>query len=66
MSVSIKVKMKDGTTKDFPHRGRSGGSWTKSIRYEGAFAIITDEWQNETAIPAEGISEIVKTQNGGY
>lgn len=56
--ASIYVKMKDGTTKVFPHEGRAGGSYTKSIRYEGAFVIIKDEWDNETAIPANDIAEV--------
>ncbi len=56
--ASIYVKMKNGTTKSFPHEGRAGGSWTKSIRYEGAFAIIKDEWDNETAIPVNDIEEV--------
>lgn len=56
--ANITIKMKDGTVKDFPHVGRAGGSYTKSIRYEGAFAIVTDEWYNETAIPVEDIAEV--------
>lgn len=56
--ASIYVKMKDGTTKSFPHKGRAGGSYTKSIRYEGGFAIIKDEWGCETAIPSADILEV--------
>lgn len=56
--ASIFIKMKDGTTKSFPHEGRAGGSYTKSIRYEGAFAIVKDEWDCETAIPVNDIEEI--------
>ena len=56
--ASIYVRMKDGTTRKFEHEGRSGGSYTKSIRYAGCFAIIKDEWGDETAIPAEDISEV--------
>ncbi len=56
--ASIYVKMKDGTTKEFLHEGRAGGSYTKSIRYDGAFAIIKDEYDCETAIPVNDISEI--------
>lgn len=56
--ASIYVKMKNGETKEFKHTGRAGGSYTKTIRYEGAFAIIRDEWDCETAIPAEDIAEI--------
>lgn len=55
---SIEIKMKDGTIKKFQHEGRSGGSYTKTIRYEGAFAIISDEYYNETAIPVIDIAEI--------
>lgn len=62
--ASIYIEMKDGTVKEFPHEGRAGGSYTKSIRYEGSFAIITDEWGNETAIPAEDIATVkVKRPN---
>jgi len=60
MAQSIVVYMKDGTKKDFPHVGRAGGSHTKEIRYDGGFAIITDEYYNETAIPAQDIDEIKK------
>lgn len=51
--------MRDGTVKDFPHKGRPGGSYTKSIKYEGAFAIIVDEWYRQTAIPSDLIDEIL-------
>lgn len=63
--ASIYIKMKDGTTKSFSHEGRAGGSYTKSIRYEGAFAIVKDEWDNETAIPANDIAEI-EVKKGRY
>ena len=56
--TSITIKMKNGEVKKFPHVRRAGGSYTKMIRYEGAFAIISDEYHNETAIPAADICEI--------
>lgn len=56
--ASITVIMKDGTKKEFPHQGRAGGSYTKTIKYEGGFAIIQDEWYNETAIPSSDIAEV--------
>lgn len=56
--ASIYIKMKDGTTKEFKHEGRAGGSYTKAIRYEGGMAIVIDEWDNETAIPIADIKEI--------
>ncbi len=59
--TSIKVEMKNGEVKEFPHTGRAGGSYTKEIRYEGGFAIIRDEWGNETAIPREDIKQVIKT-----
>lgn len=63
--ADITVKMKDGTVREFPHVGRAGGSYTKSIKYEGGFAIITDEWCKTTAIPAKDIAEVVKKENRG-
>lgn len=65
MSKNIKVFMKDGTEKEFKHVGRAGGSYTPSIRYEGVFAIIKDEWDNATVIPASDIKEISITELGG-
>jgi len=62
MATSIKVWMKNGEIKDFPHEGRAGGSYSKSIRYENGFVVIIDEWYNETALPSEDILEI-KTRN---
>lgn len=65
METNIKILLMNGTVKDFRHVGRSGGSYTKSIRYEGVFAIVTDEWGNSTAIPASEIEEIQVTNAGG-
>jgi len=56
--TSITIIMRDEATREFPHKGRSGGSWTKKIRYEGSFVIVVDEWEGETAIPADLIKEI--------
>jgi len=64
--ASIYVKMKDGTTREFKHEGRAGGSYTKSVRYEGAFAVIKDEWDNETAIPVSEITEVKVKQSRYY
>jgi len=64
--ASIKITMKDGTVKDFPHRGRAGGSYSKSVRYEGGFVIVTDEWYHETAYPACDVAEVVKSQEPYY
>lgn len=55
---SIKIKMKDGTVRDFPHVGRAGGSFTKTLKLENGFAVITDEWYKRTIIPASDILEI--------
>ncbi len=54
----ITIKMKDGSVRAFKHEGRPGGSYTKCLRYEGAFAIVKDEWGTEIAIPAADIAEI--------
>lgn len=54
----ITIYMKDDTVRKFPHEGRLGGSYTKRIRYVADFAIVTDEWGRETAIPSQDIKEI--------
>ena len=59
---SIIVKMKNGTEKRFDHKGRPGGSFSIRLKYEGAFAIIIDEYENQTVIPAQDILEI-KTES---
>lgn len=62
---SITVFFRDGSKEEFPHRGRSGGSYTKTIRYEGEFVIITDEYGNDTAFPACHIERVKTEQLGG-
>jgi len=56
--AEVFVKMKDGSKRDFLYQGRCGGSYTNSVKYEGAFAIIEDEWGTKTIIPAADIAEI--------
>ena len=63
--ASITIKMKNGEIKEFPHAGRAGGSYTKTIRYEGGFAIVTDEFDEEIAIPSADIAEIKVTPSYG-
>lgn len=58
--ANITIHMKDGTRREFKHEGRAGGSYTKSVRYEGAFVIIEDEWYRKTAIPAADIAQVVE------
>lgn len=60
---NITVKMKDGSVKKFPHVGRAGGSYSKSVEFEGAFVVITDEWGKRIAIPANDVSEVVEEPN---
>lgn len=55
---SITVIMKDGTKKEFPHEGRPGGSYTKRLRYEPGFVVVTDEYYKQTAIPTDLIQEV--------
>ena len=55
---NITVKMKNGTVREFKQQHRAGGSYTKTLTFEGVFAVITDEWYNRTAIPAADIEEI--------
>lgn len=61
--MNITVKMKDGTVREFKHEGRAGGSYTKTLRYEGAFVVIEDEWYCTTAIPAADVAEVITEPN---
>ena len=56
----IKIKFRDGTEREFKHEGRPGGSYTKSLSYEGAFVVVTDEYYKRTAFPAELIAEVIE------
>lgn len=58
--ANITVKMKDGSIREFKHEGRAGGSYTKTLKYKEAFAIIEDEWGKQIAIPAVDIAEIIQ------
>lgn len=57
---NVTVFLKNGEKREFIERGRLGGSYSNSVRYEGAFVIIQDEWGEETAIPADDVKEIKK------
>ena len=59
MARSITLIMKDGTRREFPHKGRLDGSYTKRIRYEPGFVVITDEYYNERAIPTSDVEEVI-------
>lgn len=56
--IKITFKFKSGEVRNFPHEGRSGGSYTKTLTYEGAFAVVTNEWGVRTAFPAADIAEV--------
>lgn len=58
--ASITVHLRDGSIEEFKHSGRTGGSYTKNVRYEGGFVIITDEYYNETAFPESLVSKVEK------
>ena len=63
--ANICIELNDGTVLNFKHEGRAGGSYTKTIRYDGAFAIVEDEWGKRTAIPAANIRMIEETPERG-
>ena len=50
--------MKDGTVKKFPHEGRAGGSYTKTLSVKAGFVVVEDEWQKKTYIPSEDIAKV--------
>lgn len=57
MSI-ITIKMKSGQTRVFRGQGRTGGSYANTVKFEGAFAVVIDEYCKRTAIPAADIEEI--------
>ena len=56
--ANIIVHLKDGKKHEFRHVGRGGGSYTKTVRYEGAFVIVSDEWDKEIAFPAADVRKV--------
>ena len=62
---SITIKFRDGTTREFPHEGRAGGSYTKRVTFEGVFVVITDEYGTRTALPAADIAEVIDRPERG-
>lgn len=58
---NIVVKMKDGSTKEFKHQGRAGGSYTKTLKIEGACAVIENEYYEKVYIPLDSVEEIRET-----
>ena len=56
--ANVTVHFRDGTKQEFKHSGRPGGSDTKSVKYEGNFVIVTDEYYNSTAIPMDLVKEV--------
>lgn len=57
---SIKVKMVDGSIREFRHEGRPGGSYTKRLSFEPGFVVITDEWYARTCIPERLVAEVTE------
>lgn len=47
-------------------KGEPGGSYTKSVRYEGQFVIVRDEWHKETAFPVSDVKEVESTPERGW
>jgi len=64
--ASVTVKMRDGSVREFKERGRPGGSYSMHLRYEIGFVVVTDEWNEETAIPTELVAEVVKERDRSW
>lgn len=62
----IIVHLTDGTTMEFPHRGRAGGSYTSTVKYSEGFAVITDGWGKKTTIPSERILRVEEEPTRGW
>lgn len=55
---NITIHFKDGTSREFVEKGRAGGSYTISVRYEGGFVIVQDEYYNTNSFPGEIVKEV--------
>lgn len=64
--VNITIRKKDGSEYRFYHEGRAGGSYTKSLKLENGFAIVTDEWDKQTIVPSADIAEITTEPHRHY
>ena len=64
--MNIKIIFKDGTEREFKHEGRAGGSYTKTLKIEGAFAIVCDEYGVRNTFPAVDIKEIIERPNRSW
>lgn len=58
---NITVKMKNGTIRKFPHTGKPGGYYTKTVKYENGMVIIEDEYYKKTSIPIVDVDEVIET-----
>ena len=58
--ADVTIKFKDGSERRFEDRGAPGGSYSQSVRYEGAFVVVKDAHGKETAFPAADVVEVVK------
>lgn len=63
--ATYRLYMRDGTVKEFKDRGRPGGSYSQTLRYETDFVVITDCYGGETAFPSKDIREIQKDATQG-
>lgn len=56
--ATVIIKWKDKIPETVRDNGAPGGSYEQTVRYEGGFAIITDAYGGERAIPCQNIKEI--------
>jgi hypothetical protein len=64
--LNVTIYLRDGTKQEFQHSGRSGGSYTKSLRYEVGYVIVADEWGNEVAFPNDLVLRVETRPTRGY
>jgi hypothetical protein len=57
-TMRITIRFRAGEKVVYEPKPRPGGSYTKSIRYEGGMAIVKDEWGKETAYPIDTIESV--------
>jgi hypothetical protein len=63
---NITITFNDGTKKEFPHEGRSGGSYSKRLILENGWVIVEDEYGNKTIYPESIVKEINERSHRGW
>ncbi len=64
--ANIVVYFKNGEKREFEHEGRSGGSYTKTLKLTDGCVTVEDEWGNKTSFPSSDVFEVTEKPHGWY